>query len=430
MPNRFSVLLAACVTATPLFLTAAPPAVAAKTAASTGITLTRWTSDADFQVGSRDGVTVDGGSLVLDGTVSLASTTYTDPFGNGTARSYDVGTWTSPVVEVSYPIDQAISSWNAVTPTGTWVETSFRGRYPDGTWSKWYVLGRWTSGMDYAAGDIHRTSLNGQGDTDGTVLTDTFASRKKRKPVAFQTRVGLLRPAGTTTSPRLDAVTTMSSTAYPDKHKATSQFTLGHQVELAVPPYAQNIHSGEYPEFGGGGEVWCSPTSSAMVMGFFGASPSEEELAGIPYADPQVDHAALHVWDFAYDGAGNWPFNAAYAHTYGLDAFVTRLRSLAEVERFVAAGIPVVVSLSWKLGDMPEAGYETNGHLLVIIGFTADGDPILNDPAANSNDNVRSIYTRENFEKVWQESTGGVAYVYHPLGTPLPANVSGATPNW
>ena len=63
---------------------------------------------------------------------------------------------------------------------------------------------------------------------------------------------------------------------------------------------------------------------------------------------------------------------------------------------------------------MPEAGYETNGHLLVIIGFTGEGDPILNDPAANSNDNVRSIYTRENFEKVWQESTGGVAYVYHP----------------
>ena len=430
MPNRFSVLLAACVTATPLFLTAAPPAVAAKTAAPAGITLTRWTSDADFQAGARDGVTVDGGSLVLGGTVAPTSTTYTDPFGDGTARSYDVGTWTSPVVEVSYPIDQAISSWNAVTPTGTWVETSFRGRYPDGTWSKWYVLGRWTSGMDYAAGDIHRTSLNGQGDTDGTVLTDTFASRKKRQPVAFQTRVGLLRPAGTSTSPRLDAVTTMSSSAYPDKHKATSQFTLGHQVELAVPPYAQNIHSGEYPEFGGGGEVWCSPTSSAMVMGFFGASPSAAELAGIPYADPQVDHAALHVWDYAYDGAGNWPFNAAYAHTYGLDAFVTRLRSLAEVERFVAAGIPVVVSLSWKLGDMPEAGYETNGHLLVIIGFTADGDPILNDPAANSNDNVRSIYTRENFEKVWQESTGGVSYVYHPLGTPLPANVSGATPNW
>ena len=240
MPNRFqrlSVLLAACVTAAPLVLTTTSPAVAADRTvdASRSITLTRWTSDADFQRGEREGLTAQSGALTLDGTVSLPSATYTDPFGDGTARSYDVGTWTSPVVEVSYPIEQAISSWNAVTPTGTWVETSFRGRYPDGTWSKWYVLGRWTSGMDYAAGDIHRTSLNGQGDTDGTVLTDTFASRKKRKPVAFQTRVGLLRPAGTTTSPgstpsrRCPARRTRTSTS----RSASSR--LGDDVELDVP---------------------------------------------------------------------------------------------------------------------------------------------------------------------------------------------------
>ena len=167
-----------------------------------------------------------------------------------------------------------------------------------------------------------------------------------------------------------------------------------------------------------------------MVMSYFGASPTAEELADIPYADPEVDHAALNVWDYTYDGAGNWPFNAAYAHTYGLDTFVTRLRSLQEVERFVAAGIPVITSQSWDLEEMPEAGYDTDGHLFVIVGFTADGDPIINDPASNSNDNVLSIYTRENFEKVWQESTGGVAYIYHPKGTPLPANLPDVTPNW
>jgi hypothetical protein len=427
MSHRFSALLAATVTAVPLLISAPAPSVAAKgEAAPTQITLSRWTAGSFG--GTTAGVTVQDGALVLAGS-GLTSTPYADPFGDGVARTYDSGTWTSDVVPLDYPVEQAISSWNAVTPTGTWVETLFRGRYPDGTWSKWYVLGRWTSGRDYPA-DIHRTSLNGQGDTDGTVLTDTFASRKKRKPVAFQTQVRLLRPAGATTTPRLDAVTTMTSAAYPDSHKTTSAFTLGHAVELAVPPYAQNLHSGEFPEYGGGGEVWCSPTSTAMVMKYFGTSPTADQLSAIPFADPEVDYAALHVWDYAYDGAGNWPFNAAYAHTYGLDSFVTRLRSLAEVERFLAARIPVVVSLSWKLKDMPEATYETNGHLLVIVGFTADGDPILNDPASNSNDNVRSIYTRENFEKVWQESTGGVAYIYHPVGTPLPANLPGVTPNW
>ncbi len=430
MRTRIAALATALVTAAPLALAVPMPAAsAAGKDASTGITLTRWTSDADFGAGTREGVTLQGGSMVIDDAATLPTSSYTDPFG-GTARTYQYATWTSPVVSLGYRIDEAISSWNAATPTGTWVETLFRARDADGTWTKWYVMGRWASGRNYAAGDIHRTSLNGQGDTDGTVLTDTFASRKKREAVAFQTQVRLMRPLGAATSPRLDAVTTMASAAFPKSHKATSTFTLSDEAELPVTTFAQNIHSNEFPEYGGGGEVWCSPTSSAMVMSYFGASPGADELAAIPYEDPEVDHAALHVWDYTYDGAGNWPFNAAYAHTYGLDSFITRLRSLAEVERFVAADIPVIVSLSWKLGDMPEAGYETNGHLLVIIGFTEDGDPILNDPAANSNANVRSIYTRENFEKVWQESTGGVSYIYHPTNVPLPANLPGVTPNW
>ncbi len=431
MRTTLSITLAAGLVAAPL-LAVSPSVAADPPAPPTRITLTRWTSDADFSAGTLEGLRVKHGRLTLAKNkkkAPLASRSYIDPFGDGTARTYDVGTWTSPVVELGYPDDEAISSWNATTPTGTWVETLFRGRHADGSWTKWYVMGRWTSGMDYAHGDIHRTSLDGQNDTDARILTDTFSTRSGREPVAFQTRVSLLRPHGRGSSPQLDALTTMTSELIPD-YAGTSTFTLGHAVELAVPPYAQNTHSGEYPEYGGGGEVWCSPTSTAMVMRYFGASPPADELADIPYADAEVDHAALHTWDYTYDGAGNWPFNAAYAHTYGLDTFVTRLRSLQEVEAFVAAGIPVVTSQSWDLEEMPEAGYDTNGHLLVIVGFTDDGDPIINDPASNSNANVRSIYTRENFEKVWQESTGGVVYIYHPQGTPLPASLPGVTPNW
>jgi hypothetical protein len=398
------------------------------------VTLTRWDSGRDFRAGRLEGLNVRGGALVL-GRRGLARTSYTDPFGDGTTRDYEVGTWTSPVVRLGYADDEAISSWNATTPTGTWVETLFRGRHTDGTWTKWYVLGRWTSGMDIAAGDIHRTSLDGQRDLDGTVYTDTFSAKTGREPVAFQTRVRLLRPVGQRSRPSLDAVTTMTSELVPDAAPPTSASTLGGRaVELAVPRYSQNIHRGEYPEYGGGGQVWCSPTSTSMAMRWWGRryAPTAADLAGIqaPHGDPQVPYAAMHTWDSAYEGAGNWPFNAAYAHTFGLDATVTRLRSLAEVERFVAAGIPVVTSLSWDLADMPEAGYDTDGHLMVVVGFTADGDPVLNDPASSSDEAVRHVYTRENFERVWQESTGGVVYLYTAPGTRLPRNVSGETPNW
>lgn len=402
------------------------------------VTLTRWDSGRDFRNGRLDGIRVHGDSLVL-GRRGLERTSYADPHGDGTALAYDTGTWTSPVVRLAYADDEAISSWNATTPTGTWVETLFRGQHADGSWTKWFVLGRWTSGMDFApkqgAGDIHRTSLAGQGDIDGTVYTDTFSARTGREPVAFQTRVRLLRPAGARSTPTLEAITTMTSELVSDQAPPTSGSTLGGRaVELAVPRYSQNIHRGEYPEFGGGGQVWCSPTSSSMAMRWWGSrhAPTASDTKNIvaPNGDPQVPYAAQHTWDFTYAGAGNWPFNAAYAHSYGLDSFVTRLRSLAEVERFVAAGIPVITSLSWDLEDMPEAGYATNGHLMVVVGFTADGDPILNDPASNSDEEVRNVYTRENFEKVWQGSTGGIVYVYTAPGTRLPRNVSGATPNW
>ena len=94
------------------------------------------------------------------------------------------------------------------------------------------------------------------------------------------------------------------------------------------------IHRGEFPQYGGGGEAWCSPTSTAMVLGYYGRLPAPSSYAWVgPRTDPWVDEVARRTYNVAYDGTGNWPFNTAYAASRGLTAFVTRLRSLAEAER-------------------------------------------------------------------------------------------------
>ncbi|MBU5915271.1 C39 family peptidase, partial [Vibrio cholerae O1] len=65
-------------------------------------------------------------------------------------------------------------------------------------------------------------------------------------------------------------------------------------------------------------------------------------------ADPQICHAARYTFDYQYEGCGNWPFNAAYAATYeDMNAAVTRLGSLTDLEQLVAAGIPVITSQSF-----------------------------------------------------------------------------------
>jgi hypothetical protein len=134
-----------------------------------------------------------------------------------------------------------------------------------------------------------------------------------------------------------------------------------------------------------------------------------------------VDAVARSTYDHGYRGTGNWPFNTAYAAPRTGSAFVTRLRSLAEAEQLVAAGIPVVASIAFGRGELTGAPISSsNGHLLVIAGFTATGDVVVNDPAAPTNATVRRTYRRAELERAWQEASGGVVYVVHDAAHPLP----------
>ena len=67
---------------------------------------------------------------------------------------------------------------------------------------------------------------------------------------------------------------------------------------------------------------------------------------------------------------------------------------------------------------------------MVIRGFTATGDVIVNDPTSRlipSDAAVENVFDRQQFADVWLPSSrsGGIAYVIHPAGTPLPANIPG-----
>ena len=361
---------------------------------------------------------------------------YVDPHGtSSTPVTYDYATWTSPVVSPGFGLTELVASWNAVTPGRSWVEVLVRGTSA-GTPTKDYVLGRWSAKDPADGGAIHRTSVSGQGDEVATVYTDTLATRSGYTLTDWQLEVRLMRPHGTTSTtetPVVEVVGVMAS-ALPDTKKVPrSANGPACGMELPVPAYSQEVHIGHYPQWDNGGEAWCSPTSTAMVVDYWSAGPTALETAWVvPAVDAQVDFAARNVFDYTYDGAGNWPFNTAYAATRGnLRGFVTRLRNLAEAEEFIAKGVPLVVSVSFKKGDLTGAGYGTNGHLMVIRGFTAAGDVIANDPASHliaDNSQVRVVYDRTEFENVWVPHSGGIVYVIAPAGHALPCRLAEA--NW
>ncbi|MEV2246026.1 peptidase C39 family protein [Streptomyces sp. NPDC049970] len=385
-----------------------------------------WTTYADWRFGSSAGTRPVAGlrpGLVI--ATPAGRTDYTDPH-TGRTGTWEYGTWTSPVHRSDVPATEVIASWNAHTPQGTWIQIELRGRYTDGTDTPWYVMGRWASGDT----DIRRTSVDDQTDGKSTVWTDTFSvddAASGLRLVSYRLRLTLHRTPGTRLTPTVHRVGAMASDV-PDRFTVPAT-TPGGARELAVPRYSQNVHVGEYPEYDNGGEAWCSPTSSQMIIEYWGRRPTAEDLAWVKpgLADPQVCHAARYTFDHQYDGCGNWPFNAAYASTYkDMSAAVTRLGSLSELERLIDAGIPVITSQSFLKGELTGAGYGTSGHLMTVIGFTADGDVIANDPASPDNDAVRHVYARREWENIWlrtkrydangavRSGTGGVCYVYWP----------------
>ena len=147
-----------------------------------------------------------------------------------------------------------------------------------------------------------------------------------------------------------------------------------------------------------------------MVMAYWARSANHPEW------DVDVATVADGVYDPVYDGCGNWPFNVAFASEHGLAGFVRQLPSVDEAEALVSSRIPVIASIAVKPGELDGTPYpKTEGHLLVIRGFTESGDVIVNDPYAKPGE-IRRVYRRTQFEHVWQGGSNGTVYIIAPPG--------------
>ncbi|NUR07243.1 MAG: peptidase C39 family protein [Nocardioidaceae bacterium] len=387
----------------------------------------------DLARGSHQGCEVRDGALVL--TEPAGTLAYDDPYaGRRRPARYEWSAWLSPEVPHAFGATSLLPSWNVDTPDGCWVVVEVRAadESPEGRrWSPWFTLARWAD----TDAEIHATSLPGQAGDTAKVDTDVVEALNGTAWAASQVRLTLVRPVGSTARPRVRLVGLMASAVPCGAPAEVSPGGRAWGVELPVPAYSQQLHRDAFRRWDRGGRSWCSPTTTSMLLAFHDRLPPAEEYAWVDERVPQpfVVQAARRVFDHAYGGAGNWAFNAAYAGRPGTCAFVTRLRSLTEAESFLAAGLPLGATVSFPEEGLTGAGYATDGHLLTIVGFTADGDVICNDPASHGiarTDEVRVVYDRAEFERVWLGSAGGVVYVVHPDDVPLPAPDDPTEPNW
>ena len=376
----------------------------------------RVTSDAAFRSGLNEGTRVATGSVTIGKPV--ADTTYA-------GKRWAWSRWTSGWVAPGHSFTELLPSWNAVTPAGTWVRVQARVRSSTGRTSGWKVMANWST-RDVG---FRRSSGSSQRDAVARAETDTLVAASGVRLTGYQLRVLLLRTPSSSATPTLRSVQAVASRPL-GSLPTTSRRAYGART-LAVPRYSQMIHRGQYPQYGGGGQAWCSPTALSMLLAYHRSLPARSSYSWVNrrYADPWVDHAARVVYDYGYRGAGNWAFNTAYAANLADDAFLTRLSNLREAERFIRAGIPLAASITFSRGQLSGAPISsTAGHLVVIAGFTSRGDVVVNDPAAPTNASVRRTYDRGQFERAWLRRSSGTVYVVRDAAYPLPERHSNR--NW
>ncbi|MFH1725021.1 MAG: C39 family peptidase [Elusimicrobiota bacterium] len=300
------------------------------------------------------------------------------PFEKGLLQG--TGALESPVIETAFHFDDLVGSWNADTPRGASVEMDAQARQ-GGKWSKWYRLSRWEPGAP--------KSFDRQRDANGFVAVDTL--KLSRPADAFRYRIRMTS-AGAREARLTRVAVAYESISHPPP--PSPPFEKGPWVrELKVAPRSQMEQQKKYRR-----DI-CSPTALAMVLEYWGVKRDTLEVAEA-------------VRDTGAGIYGNWPFNVAAAAAYGLAGQVARLPSLNTLQDEIAAGRPVVVSITFKEGELTGAPLpRSRGHLLVVTGFTARGDVIVNDPAAPTRKTVRRVYRRSQLEKAWLQNKNGLAYM-------------------
>jgi hypothetical protein len=299
-----------------------------------------------------------------------------------------------------FDFDEVVLSWNAEAPSGSYVKIYLQARRGQ-TWSRPFCYAIWNSDNT----PMKRMSVRRQRDDIAALNADILNLNKPADAVRVSVKLCSADGKAYPTLRMLTVHVLDSRSPLPDIRAKKSVWGR----DLDVPQLSQL----SVPD----GGRFCSATSTAMLLSYWA-----QEL-GRPELTCGVQQAVDGIYDIGWGGTGCWPFNTAFAGQFsGIRAIVTRFTSIKEIEEWIAKGVPVIVSLDYnklRARNAPSAG-----HLMVMRGFTPEGECILNDPATRLDlgRNARVVYSRQALEASWLTNPGswGTVYLIYPDGWDTP----------
>ncbi|MCX7920168.1 MAG: C39 family peptidase [bacterium] len=314
-----------------------------------------------------------------------------------TGKFMSSGMIVSPSIKTKFLATTLVTSWNALLPKGTAVkiEIQVKSNYFS-RWSPWYEIATYGDKQLDNPEKIKRGLW-------GYVKEDELKLRVGSR--YFRFRITLMT-IDSSTSPILN----LFGVSYADmKHRIelvdrllpfsdtqTSESISPDWAKDLPVPYRSQLYEDKTISWRA-----CHPTSLAMILEYYGTNLPTAEVARC-------------VWD-DYNGIyGNWSYNAAFAGTLGYRAWVRYCNGFDEIKKEIAAGHPVILSIAYPKGVLSNAPVKsTNGHIIVCRGFTPQGDPICNDPAAKSEETGHIVYKKEELERAWLTRKAAAIFI-HP----------------
>ncbi len=277
-----------------------------------------------------------------------------------------------------YPFNQGLPSWNGSAPDeGSSFKIQMRFPYGSG-WSPWLTVGFWKA---YIWAEYGSTSYSGGLVDIDNVKLGSYVS-------AWQFRIAMTRSSAGAVSPALRSLSFFISDSRTTGDPDYSRILNDKPAAIFIP--TDFIYQyGVDPDIGGS---ICSPTSVSMILRSY----------AIP-VDPLA--FARDTYDPYYGIFGDWPRVVQNACEYGVDGAVTRYRTWSDTRTVLTEGGRIAMSVGPPL---------YSGHLMMLAGFNANGDPIVHDPARSNG--YSYVYNKSDLSHSWFDK-GGVAYTFYPAGT-------------
>ena len=281
----------------------------------------------------------------------------------------------SAPVQTPFPFASLVLSANYKAAADGYILLEAQVREGD-KWSDFYKMGLLSPNI--------QTSFPAQQTPFGLLETDELVLAQPASAYRFR-----VKSSGGAQLERLAACGVRAPFAYDEKNAA--RLPAG-SFEKEVTPLSQMTL--KHPDR----RRVCSPVSLCMALRALGVNVQLEEV--------------LHgVYDPNANIYGNWLFNTAYAGRQGVEAYVRRFGSLAELKDFVSEDSLTVASIAYEHGELGGAAIDrTPGHLVLVRGWQ-HGKVLTADPAASTRETVLRAYDAREFANAWLNHKKGVAYI-------------------